>query len=82
MEKIFDITKFGAVGDGISDSTEAIQKALDEASTCMGSVIVPPGKYMVSNLRMYGQGVSLVGTSESSFIGINITAARRRIPLR
>lgn len=67
MEKIFDITKFGAVGDGVFDSTEAIQNALDEASKCMGSVIVPPGKYMVSKLKMYGQGVSLVGTSAWSF---------------
>ena len=42
--KFFDITDFGAIGDAVTDSTEAIQKALDEASKCMGSVIVPPGK--------------------------------------
>ena len=48
MVNVFDITEFGAVGDGATDSTEAIQKAMDAAKDCMGKVVVPPGKYMVS----------------------------------
>lgn len=67
MKNIFDITEYGAVGDGKTDCTAAIQKALDDASTCQGEVVVPPGKYLVGYLHMHGQGVSMVGTSAWSF---------------
>ena len=63
----FVITDFGAAGDGITDCTKAIQRALDEASVCMGKVIVPPGKYKVGHLKMHGQGVSLNGSSAWSY---------------
>jgi len=63
----FDITVFGAVGNGKNDCTKSIQKALDLASECMGTVIVPPGIYLTGKLKMYGQGVSLIGTSAWSF---------------
>ena len=67
MRNEFDITSFGAVGDGQTDCTAAIQKALDTAAGCMGTVIIPPGVYMVGKLTMRGQGISLVGTSAWSF---------------
>ena len=68
MVNVFDITQFGAVGDGVTDCTAAIQEAMDAASGCMGKVVVPPGIYMVSgNLKMRGQGVSLEGSSAWSF---------------
>ena len=59
MKNVFDITEFGAVGDGVTDSTEAIQKAMDAAKDCMGKVVVPPGKYIVKgDLKLRGEGVS------------------------
>lgn len=68
MKNQFDITDFGAVGDGITDCTRSIQDAMNAAQNCYGTVLVPPGKYMVSgNLKLRGQGVSLVGTSAWSF---------------
>ena len=67
MKNTFIITDFGAIGDGIFDCTEAIQKALDAASECMGTVIVPAGKYSVGKLKVKGKGVSLVGDSAWSF---------------
>lgn len=68
MINVFDITEFGAVGDGVTDSTDAIQKAMDAAKDCMGKVVVPPGKYIVKgNLRLRGEGVSLEGSSAWSF---------------
>ncbi len=66
MSAIFDITAYGAVGDGRTDCTEAIQKALDDAALCRGVVTVPPGTYLTGKLRM-GKGVSLEGHSAWSF---------------
>jgi hypothetical protein len=50
----------GAVGDGVTDDTAAIQAALDAAT---GEVIVPPGQYLCSGKLTYPltAGVSLVG---------------------
>jgi len=66
MQTVFNIVDFGAVGDGKTDSTAAIQKALDAAETCRGAVQVPPGHYMTGRLKM-GKGVSLEGHSAWSF---------------
>lgn len=63
MVNEFNITAFGAVGDGVTDCTKAVQKAFDAAGKCMGTVIVPPGVYMVGQLTVRGDNVSLVGTS-------------------
>lgn len=72
-----DVRKFGAVGDGVTDDTEAIQRAIDFAEEIGGATIVfPPGEYMVYKdnptgstgtmpddmaLHIKGSGVRLVG---------------------
>lgn len=63
----FDITEFGAVGDGVTDCTEAVQNALDKAANCMGVVLVPPGIYCVGKLIIKGKCVSINGSSAWSF---------------
>ena len=63
MKTMFDITEFGAVGDGITNDTAAVQAALDAAAECSGCVTVPPGRYLVGRLNMHGRGVSLQGVS-------------------
>ncbi len=67
MTNIFDITEFGAIGDGTVDCTFAIQSALDKAADCMGKVVVPPGKYLTGHLKINGSGVALEGSSAWSF---------------
>ncbi|MBQ2677166.1 MAG: hypothetical protein IJF54_07200 [Clostridia bacterium] len=67
MNTVFDIRDFGAVGDGVTDCTKAIQKALDLAADCMGKVIVPPGNYLTGKLNMHGDCVRLEGSSSWSF---------------
>ena len=51
----FCITDYGAVGDGVTDCTAAVQAALDNAGKVEGTVIVPPGKYLVGQLKMYSR---------------------------
>ncbi len=60
MVNVFDITEFGAVGDGVTDCTEAIRAACAEAEKVCGVVMVPPGIYLSGSFRL-GKGVALEG---------------------
>jgi exo-poly-alpha-galacturonosidase len=68
--EIFDITSFGAVGDGNTLNTTAIQKAID-ACTYGGKVYVPKGAFLTgaiflkSNMTLYiEEGGTLLGSSD------------------
>ena len=60
MQTIFDVTMFGAIGDGSTDDTAALQAAFDAAAEVHGCVTVPPGIYRCGKLHL-GAGVSLRG---------------------
>lgn len=62
MKNVFDITQFGAVSDGVTDCTIAIQKAIDEAGKVQGKVFIPSGKYLCGQLQMK-PFVTLEGTA-------------------
>ena len=47
----FDITEYGATGNGSLD-TDAIQGALDDCAGSGGTVYVPPGTYLTAPLRV------------------------------
>ncbi|HEY5470049.1 MAG TPA: glycoside hydrolase family 28 protein [Bacteroidales bacterium] len=55
----YDITKYGAVGDGITLNTTKIQNAIDECSKAGGGLVtVPAGKFITGAIFLK-QGVSL-----------------------
>ena len=66
MDGYFDILSFGAKGDGLTDDTVSIQKALDAASVCHGVVTVPPGNYLCGTLKMHS-GTELRGNADFSY---------------
>ncbi len=51
--RIYNIADFGAVGDGLTPNTEAVQKAID---TCTkengGTVLVPAGDFVVGTIEL------------------------------
>jgi len=55
---INDVRRYGAVGDGITDDTAAIQNAINVSSI----VCIPAGRYLISTLRL--GDASIVGETE------------------
>lgn len=49
---IFDITKYGAIPDGKTVCTQAIQKAIDDCTKTGGQVLVPSGKFVSGSLQI------------------------------
>ncbi len=52
MLNTFDITEFGAVADGKTDCTKAIQATLDAAGKVRGTVVVPPAEFLCGELHV------------------------------
>ena len=62
-----NVRDFGAVGDGTTDDTKALQAAID--ATPAGAVYLPPGRYLVSDyLRITRSGVVLRGAGPEQSI--------------
>jgi hypothetical protein len=57
---MLDARVLGASGDGKTDDTAALQKALDAAAELSGCVFVPPGVYLTSELHVR-PGTALIG---------------------
>jgi len=64
-EPVFDVKRFGAVGDGKADDTGAIQRALDEAGLAGGIVFLPGGKYLAPGNLSVPPSVCLQGVFKS-----------------
>src|SRR5262245_28452772 len=48
---VFEVTRFGAVGDGRTMATAAIQRAIDACHAAGGGTVsVPPGRYLTGAL--------------------------------
>jgi hypothetical protein len=45
----FNVTDYGAVGDGVADDTSAIQDAIDAAMALKGTVFLPSGDYKITS---------------------------------
>lgn len=67
-----DVKDFGAVGNGTTSDTAAIQAAIDSL-TSGGTVYLPPGKYYLGSSLYVRPGVSIVGPySKIGTIGNNV----------
>lgn len=62
-----DLRRHGVRGDGASDDTEALQRALDAASG--GTVELPPGRYVISGPGLVVRsGTRLIGRSRAVLV--------------
>lgn len=59
---MFDVTDYGAIGDGTGDDRDAIQAAVEDAYEAGGGrVVLPAGEYRVEGPITLRSGVHLVG---------------------
>ncbi|MBC8403554.1 MAG: glycoside hydrolase [Candidatus Marinimicrobia bacterium] len=75
---IYNVQDYGAVGDGVTLETKAIQAAVDECSKKGGTVLLTPGTYlsgtiyMRSNVTLHiSQGATLLGSADLSHYPAN-----------
>jgi hypothetical protein len=80
LAEIVSVKDFGAVGDGTTDDTAAIQAAINSFcvtssanNTGGGTVFFPAGKYRITSTLLIGYGVTLQGLGAGGypFIGSN-----------
>ncbi len=72
---LFDARKLGAAGDGTTDDTSALQRALDTAAKTSSAVFIPPGVYLTRELHV-PPGVALVGIPAWNYSGPGGTVLR------
>lgn len=60
---VMSVKDFGAKGDGVTNDTLAMQKAIDAASVLGKSIYMPSGNYLISGVLL--KGVSLYGDGAS-----------------
>ncbi|MGA3179842.1 MAG: glycosyl hydrolase family 28 protein [Verrucomicrobiota bacterium] len=82
--KVFNILDFGAVGDGVTLDTAAIQRAIDAAAQAGGGaqVFTPPGRsFLVSTLQLRGgmdfhlDGQLIISTNRADYQGEGVLTA-------
>jgi len=64
-EGIYNIAAFGALGDGATDNTAAIQRAIDAASARGGVVVVPVGQWLCRGHLVIRKGVHVAGLNQA-----------------
>jgi hypothetical protein len=61
LRETVTVTDFGAVGDGVTDDTAAIQAAIDSAVIQNKAVYVPNGAYLISATISIPNNMALIG---------------------
>jgi polygalacturonase len=77
----FDVTKYGAKGDGVSLNTVAIQRTIDAAAVHGGRVVIPAGKYLSGSIFVKS-GVTLEIDKGATLIGSQRLEDYQLLPTR
>jgi len=76
MRDVVSVRDFGAIGDGVTDDTAAIQACVDAAKNGINkNIYIPFGTYMVQHIDMIG-----LAYSNLTFIGEGMPTIRFKLP--
>ncbi|OGM25780.1 hypothetical protein A3A76_01610 [Candidatus Woesebacteria bacterium RIFCSPLOWO2_01_FULL_39_23] len=69
LKYILNVTDYGAVGDGLTNDTAALQAAINAASAAGKRLYVPAGTYLFTTLSIPGpEGIYLYGDGRASIL--------------
>ena len=76
LQETVSVKDFGAVGDGVTDDTAAIQAAIDECEVLKKPIFFPVGTYIItSGLTVQQKEVHVIGEgSESTILDFNVSS--------
>ncbi len=67
-EPVIDVRNHGAKGDGVTDDTVALQKAIDACTGSGGSILLKDGKFLSGHLQLKG-GMTLYVAKGATLLG-------------
>ena len=70
LSNVYNIVQYGAVGDGSTDNTTAIQDAIDAAAANYGTVYIPHGVFKTGSLTV-DYKINIVGDGKYSVLQSN-----------
>lgn len=90
LRESVSVKDFGAVGDGTTDDTAAVQAAVTSCTSLGGSVYVPPGTYLITHLTLVsnlclhgaGPGVSTLKQKNASNLDFIGTTTLNHVTIR
>jgi len=68
LAETVSVKDFGAVGDGVTDDTAAIQAALNSVVATGGEVVFPSGVYLSNPIQIKGNGVTVRGLGKATLL--------------
>jgi hypothetical protein len=68
LGQVLDVRAFGAVGDGVTDDTAAIQRAIDAAEAVGGGIVLIPEGLFSAELVLLRDNVVVCGVGPSSIV--------------
>ena len=74
-----NVLRYGAVGDGVTDDTTAIQDAIDVMTVNGGEVLIPQGAYITTGYLKLKDNVYLVGKGYGSRIHNTATSGFAKV---
>ena len=77
---IVNIKKYGAAGDGVTDDTRALRKAIRACAT-NGAIILPAGKYLISDTIRIARSISIRGEGRGKTILLITKGLEQLYPL-